>query len=105
MASMKLIDEVYRKYKKSVNMSFSELKTWSKTSLSRQASLTRKPINSNLRLLATPKSKWGVREVRMALKTINFIKRMKKVKKGKVVSHGLAKRDIALKNWGFNSKK
>ena len=39
-----IIDEVYKKYHDTVNMSYSELEAWSKTECSKKASLDRGPI-------------------------------------------------------------
>ncbi len=46
-----LRDEVYKKYKASVNMSYSEFKKWSESECSKKASLNRAPIKRNLTLL------------------------------------------------------
>lgn len=98
----KFIDRVYKKYKNSVNMSFMELTIWAKNPVSKKASLNREPIKRNLKLLSKKKSNWNLRDVREANKTISFIARMKKVKRGKIVDKNLSKRDISLLNWGFN---
>ena len=96
------LDKVFSKYKKVTNMTFTELLVWSKSECSRKASLNRKPINRNLRLLSKPKSQWTTNDIKNANKTISFIARMKKVKKGKEVCKGMSKRDISLMNWAFN---
>ncbi len=100
-----LLDDIYKKYKKTVNMSFSELKAWSKTDLSKKASLSRMPILRNLELLKTPKNKWKSKHIKWAIRTIGFVKRMKKIKRGKLINNSMSKRDIALKNWAYNFKK
>jgi len=99
------LNKVYEKYKKKTNMSFTELKIWSLNPASKLASLDRTPIRRNLRLLSKSKTKWNLSDVDDANKTINFISRMKKNKKGKRISGKLSKRDIALLNWGFNPYK
>ncbi|MEX0933085.1 MAG: hypothetical protein WDZ77_03245 [Candidatus Pacearchaeota archaeon] len=101
------LDEVYSKYKKSVNMTYSQMKKWAENPLSRKASLTRGPVKRNLHLLETLKSKWGRKEIRWAKKTIAFNSRMKKVAKGKPLSKDipLSKRDISLRNWAWNPNK
>jgi len=101
----KLIDTTYKKYKSKVNMTFTELKIWDKNPCSKKASLNRKPIKRNLRLLKKNKSDWNLKDVQDAKKTISFISRMKKVKSGKIVCKNLSKRDISLLNWGFNPYK
>ena len=101
------LDKTYKTYKKSVNMAYSQMKKWAENPWSRKASLTRGPVNRNLHLLNTPKSKWSRKEIRWAKKTIAFNSRMKKVDKGKSVSKDvpLSKRDISLRNWAWNANK
>jgi len=101
----KIVDEIYKKYKKAINMNYTELKIWSKNPVSRKASLSRDPIRRNLRLLKKNKSDWTLRDVKDANKTISFLARMKKVKSGDKVYKNLSKRDISLLNWGFNPYK
>lgn len=101
-----IVDEVYKKYHDTVNMSFSELEAWSKSECSKLASLDRSPINRNLRLLKTKKADWGVNEVKAANRTISFVSRMKNMEQGKPVNKTCpSKRDISLKNWAFNPNK
>lgn len=100
------IDKVYRKYKDSVNMSCGEFKKWSKTQCSKKASINRKPITRNIKLLCTPKKDWTKNYVKEAKKTISFNARMSKSKQGKKVKGcNLSKRDISLKNWALDVKK
>lgn len=95
-------DRIYREYKANVNMSCSELSRWSKNPCSRKASLSRGPVQRNLRLLCKPKHKWTAKDMRDAKRTISFNKRMKKMAQGKVASKGCpSKRDISLKNWAW----
>lgn len=100
-------DEVYAEYKRSVNMSYAQMKKWAANPWSRKASLTRGPVNRNLRLLSKPKKDWTWRDVRDARKTIAFNARMKKVENGRPVSKDvpLSKRDISLRNWAWNPNK
>lgn len=100
------IDEVYSKYHNLVNMSASELESWSKTECSKKASLTRSPINRNINLLKKKKADWTASDIRNANRTISFISRMKGAEQGEPVSEGCpSKRDISLKNWGYNPSK
>lgn len=104
------IDEVYSKYHSLVNMSASELETWSENECSKNASLDRSPIARNLRLLRTPKSEWGQTEVTQANRTISFVSRMKGAEQGEATktSDGKScpsKRDISLKNWAYDPNK
>lgn len=102
-----VIDDVFAKYKKTVNMSYSELKTWSENDCSKEASVDRKPINRNLRLLSKKKAEWTLNDVEDANKTIAFISRMKEGDEGDNVSEECpySKKYISLKNWAYDLKK
>lgn len=101
-----IVNEVYAKYHKTVNMSYSELKAWSETECSKKASLDRGPINRNLNLLSKKKADWGADEVKSANRTISFVSRMKNMQQGEPVSKDCpSKRDISLKNWAYNPNK
>lgn len=99
--------QVIQNYFKTINMTYTELKQWSKTKCSRKASLNRQPIKRNLKLLKKPIKNWNKTDLKNAKKTISFIKRMTKVNPGKPVKNcsGLTKRDISLMNWAFNPYK
>lgn len=100
------IDLVYAKYHATVNMSASELDAWSQTECSKLASLDRRPIQRNLKLLRTPKAEWGASEVAQANKTIAFVARMKNMEQGEPAREGCpSKRDISLKNWAYDPGK
>ena len=101
------IAEVYSKYHDTVNMSASELESWSKNECSKKASLSDAPIERNLRLLRKKKSEWTMSDVESANRTISFVSRMKGAEKGKPVSEAcqISKRDISLKNWAYNPNK
>lgn len=100
------VDEVYSKYHSLVNMSASELKNWSETECSKKASLNRSPISRNINLLSKKKEDWTASDTRSANRTISFISRMKGAEQGSPVSEGCpSKRDISLKNWGYNPGK
>lgn len=100
-------DDVWARWKTSVNMTASELEAWAERPESRLASVdSRAVIERNLRLLRTPKDRWDARDVRDAKRTIAFIARMRKMPRGKPVRKGLpSARDIALKNWAFDPDK
>lgn len=100
--SMKELDLVFSKYHEAVNMSYSELLEWSKNPASRLASLSREPINRNLRLLKKNKSEWTSSDIRGANKTISYLARAKKIKSNNYVGEtGMTKNQIALMNWGY----
>jgi HK97 family phage portal protein len=101
------LDEVYKKWRASVNMGAKELETWSKNPCSKRASVNSAAvIKRNLHLLRTPKSQWTKKEVASANRTISFISRMRGMPKGKPVVKGCpSKRDISLKNWAYNPSK
>jgi hypothetical protein len=102
-------DEVarwYERYHETVNMTAGELRRWSKSPCSSEASLDRSPVERNLHLLSTPRSDWGVREVDWAKRTVSFVARMRGMKSGRPARSGCpSKRDISLKNWAFDPDK
>jgi HK97 family phage major capsid protein len=101
------LNDVFSKYKATVNMSASELERWADTECSKKASLDRSPIKRNLRLLRKKKSDWTDNDIKDANKTISFIERMKNGEQGEQVSEECpySKRDISLRNWAFNPDK
>ena len=100
------LDEVYGKYRDAVNMSASELQTWSETECSKKASISRGPIKRNLELLRTKKANWTNKHIRWANRTISFVSRMKNMPNGEPVSKECpSKRDISLKNWAYDPNK
>lgn len=100
-------DVIYYNYKKATNMSLSELKTWARNPLSKKASLNRKPIQMAIRLKSKSKDKWGLTEVKWALrKAIPYLKRAKRIRGGtKIKGSKYTRKQIALKNWGYDTKK
>lgn len=113
MADKEELDEVYSKYKSTVNMSASELERWSKNPCSKLASQDRSPINRNLRLLRKNKSEWTQKDIDDANRTISFVSRMKGVSRGepeRVPSEDYpngcpSARDISLLNWAYDPRK
>ena len=101
------LDQVYKDWRASVNMSASELRRWRDNPCSRKASLNPTAvIDRNLRLLETKKEDWDGTHVRAAKRTISFIARMRQAEQGEPVSEGCpSKRDISLRNWAFDPKK
>ena len=103
MVSQKEINETFRKYKNSTNMTAQELRIWRDNPKSREASLSREPIRRNLRLLSKPKDKWTAKEVKDANKTISYLARAKEIPRAKGVPRNkLTDNEIALRNWGFD---
>lgn len=99
----KEIDQVYKKYKKATNMTYTELLIWSKNPKSKTASLSREPIRRNLRLLKKPKDKWTTRDVKDANKTISYLARAKKIERKQGIPRTkLTPNEIALRNWGYD---
>jgi len=99
----KLLDKVFRKYKKVVNMTYNELLIWSKNPLSKKASLNRLPIKRNLNLLSKNKSDWTLKDVKEANKTISYLARAKKIKSSNFIPNTkLTYNDVALRNWAFD---
>jgi hypothetical protein len=105
-AKQKRIDEAFAKYHATVNMSASELETWAGTECSKLASLDRRPIERNLRLLNKAKEDWDIDDARDANRTVSFVARMKGAEQGEPAREGCdSKRDISLKNWAYNPGK
>lgn len=103
LADQDRIDEVYSAWRAVVNMSASELEAWGKTECSRKASLNPSAvIKRNVALMRKKKAEWGSREVKAANRAISFISRMKGMPRGNPVGDCPSKRDISLKNWGFD---
>jgi SPP1 gp7 family putative phage head morphogenesis protein len=103
LADKERVDEVYAAWRKVVNMSASSLEAWGETECSRKASLNPGAvIERNAALMRKKKSEWGSREVKAANRAISFISRMRGMPKGKPVGDCPSKRDISLKNWGYN---
>ena len=105
------LNEVFSKYKATVNMSASELESWSNNECSKLASLDRSPIERNLRLLKKKKSEWTEKDITDANRTISFVSRMKanlggeKIEKTKDGKECGTKAFISLKNWAFDANK
>ena len=104
--SREQIEARWKKYRDTVNMTYTELLRWSETDCSRKASVDRNPIERNLYLLSTPKADWSDYEFTEAGKTIAFISRMLKAEQGEIdESCRYSIRDISLKNWAYDTKK
>lgn len=103
------IDEAYAAYHDAVNMSASELEAWADTPASKKASESRAPIRRNLRLLRKPKAEWTLNDARQAMRTVNFVSRMRGNDSGRTVAEQggreYSPRDISLKNWAFDPHK
>lgn len=106
-ASDEKVSEVFSKFHKLVNMSKSQLEKWAENECSKMASLSRAPLNRVIKLLSTPKEDWGASQVKQANRVISFISRMSKAENGEPVKTKSgktcpSKRDISLRNWGYN---
>jgi len=105
------LDDVFTKYKNTINMSANELQAWSETECSKLASLDRSPIQRNLRLLNKKKEDWNAQDIRDASRTISFVNRMKANLGGENIikdSNGKTcgtKAYISLKNWAYDDRK
>lgn len=99
----KEVNKVYPKYKKAVNMTYTELFIWNKNPLSKKASLSREPIRRNLRLLKKPRKDWDFKDIIDAKKTISYLARAKKIKRAKDIPKNiLTRNEIALRNWAYD---
>ena len=94
-------DEVFKKYHELVNMSKSQLEEWDENPKSKLASLDRKPIKRNLKLLSKKKEEWTENDLKEANKVISYISRAKEMGKGKVTkkTEPYGRNEIALRNW------
>jgi hypothetical protein len=101
------LDIVFSNYHKAVNMSFSQLESWSKTEYSKLASLSREPITRNLKLLGKNKKDWSREDISGANKTIAYIARAKAIGKGQVTkaTSPYGRNEIAMKNWAYDMSK
>ena len=101
------LDEVYGAWRELVNMSASELESWSNNECSRKASLDPAAvIKRNLRLLRTKKGDWTSQDIKDANRAISFISRMRGMEQGEPAVKGCpSKRDISLKNWAYDPSK
>jgi phage-related protein (TIGR01555 family) len=108
-AKAERIAEAYKKFHASVNMGAAELREWAKSPWSKKASVSHTPIDRNLRLLETAREDWTLATAASALRTVNFVSRMKGAEQGEPVKidgrTGPSKRDISLKNWAFDPGK
>lgn len=99
-------DNIYTIYKKTVNMTFSELLDWNNNICSTKASVDRMPIKRNLILLGTPSQAWTKWHENQAKKVISFNARHNIHNSGnKVKGCNVSKRTIALKNWAIDPNK
>jgi 2'-5' RNA ligase len=103
------IAEAFKRYHEVVNMGAAELREWAATEWSKKASVSRAPIDRNLTLLETPREDWTLAHASSALRTVNFVSRMRGAEQGEPVKidgrEGPSKRDISLKNWAFDPSK
>jgi 2'-5' RNA ligase len=103
------IAEAFARYRETVNMGAAELREWAKSEWSKKASVSRGPIDRNLRLLETPREEWTLQHATSAMRTVSFVSRMKGAEQGEPVKidgrEGPSKRDISLKNWAFDPNK
>lgn len=94
-------DEIFKKYHELVNMSKSQLEAWEANPKSKLASLDRKPIIRNKKLLGKKKEEWTQNDLTEANKVISYISRAKAMGKGRVTKktdpYGV--NEIALRNW------
>jgi hypothetical protein len=102
------LDEVYSEWNDHVNMSASELQSWSENPCSREASVDPQAvIKRNLRLLEKDKDEWTENDIQDAERTISFISRMSdeanKPESPKDGSNGCPTEwAISLLNWAYN---
>lgn len=100
------LDSVYSEWSNHVNMTASELESWSGNPCSREASLDPEAvIKRNLRLLEKNKEDWTDEDIKDAKRTISFISRMRpnKPDEPRDGAHGCPSDwAISLLNWAYN---
>ena len=107
-ASMDELDEVYSDWSDSVNMTASQLETWSEHPCASEASVDSDAvIKRNMRLLETDKADWDTDDISDAERTISFIARMsagenKPDSPMDGVNGCPSKWAISLLNWAYN---
>lgn len=111
--------EIYKKWKKLINMSASELKSWAKNPDRLKASLNREEADDQgdiqsgydslhriKRRVSEPVSEWSDQDFKNAKQEIGFNSRMLGNKPGKPVGDtGRSKWEISLRNWGHDPGK
>jgi hypothetical protein len=104
------VDSVFKEFYQLTNMSYGQLLNWSKNPKSKLIGSDVSQINMTLDLLNTNKVNWNKKQLDNAKKVISSIKRILKAKNGNDIkvnkqSIGLSKKDIALKNYGYDNQK
>jgi len=100
------IDNIFKEYQDTTNMSFKEFLSWSRNPCSKKASVNREPIKRNLVLLGTPRKGWTEWHANQAEKMLSFEARHSKQPAGaEVPGCGVSKRTIARKNWAVDPNK
>jgi hypothetical protein len=102
------IDEAYSDWESAVNMTASQMETWSEHPCADTASENPETVRErNMMLLETPKSEWGQEEIDAADRTASFISRMKgSSPEGNAKEGGKgscpSEWAVSLLNWAFN---
>ena len=102
------IDARFEKFNDTVNMSASEIEDWGESECSDLASQKPQTVrNRVVNLLRTNKEDWGQKEFEDAGRVISFVNRMRGVTGGDETSQDNCptKKEIALRNWGYNTAK
>ena len=103
---MQLGNKIKKEYFSIVNMTHKELLKWSKTELSKKGSTNKEPIRRNLRLIEKKELFWADKDLVHALKTINYLKCISKLRRSKKeIAMCYTKNELIMKNWGYDVKK
>ena len=106
MKNIKLfLDEIYIRYNQMANMSHSDLLKWSKNPLSKKVSRNRNSLFLNLRLKSRKKKEWTLSDIKGAIKIISHIKQAKNIKSKRINGNKATRKQLILKNWGYDIKK
>ena len=97
------VDNAYQQFIDGVNMTASEIRDWSDHECSDKASVEPAEVRQQvIRLLETPKEKWGHKEITEATRVSSFISRLQEVEPDDPAADGCpGDRNITLMNWGY----
>jgi hypothetical protein len=100
-------DEVFKKYHDLVNMGKAELENWEDNPKSELASLDKKPIQRNKKLLGKKKEEWTENDLTEANRVISYISRARAMGKGRVTkkTEPYGRNQIAMMNWAYDMRK
>lgn len=93
------MEDVVKRFRKLVNMSPSEIRSWAKDPVSKDASFesTRRRLPALAKLKAKPESRWTAKDEKFAKRVVGFNSRMRGMLKKHGCKHKIV---VSLMNWG-----